>query len=363
MSSIAHDCVGDIIIDREGRIVSFSDSMQPLGLTLGHMGHPWREAIPDAEPQRPSLPAAIETFRFSRAGTDYEMVVFPQACAHGAWQQASAIVRRLGEADGLRDMARRLDKQSSLTDLVAGIAHEINNPLTCINGWLQLLLDDAVGADGEPEEEAATLRMLLEEAQRVSKIVSNLLNYARPARPKQEPIRLDLLLEEILELVEYQMRNRNINIERRFKGPISPVVADPAALKQVFLNLIINAKHAMPKGGALLAEVGMAGDEVYVRIEDSGIGIPAENLSRVFERGFTTRSDNGGTGLGLPVTKEIVESHGGRIGVESEFGRGACFTIRLPVQKCSAPDAMPVRRWLQSEDAKPAAAVAATKSA
>ncbi len=356
MSVFADEYVGAMWIDNEGKVMSFTESMATLGLSPECVGRPWKNALPNLQADKNHAPHIQEAYRLEHRGESYEVVVLP----HRARGTSSVLVRRLNSADALRDLARRLDKQATLTDLVAGIAHEINNPLTCISGWLQLLLDDAKTPQGQPTEEAATLRMLLEEAGRVSRIVSNLLNYARPSRPRRELIRLDYLLAEILELVEYQMRNRNIVIERRIKGPIPSIVGDPAAFKQVFLNLIINAKHAMPEGGRLVAEVGAADDEVYVRIEDSGVGIAPENAERVFERGFTTRGGQGGTGLGLPVAKEIVEAHGGTIRVESEPGRGAAFTLTLPAYQHSENERRPMRRWLETESAAaPTAAAAA----
>ena len=352
MSAHLHDCIGDILIDGLGKIISFSGSLSSLGLDTAHVGLPWQNAFPGLQshdapgPDGEVEPPAV--YRLDRDGETYQMAVHRHIQLGDAAPVASITVHSISATASLSQLARRLDKQATLTDLVAGIAHEINNPLTCITGWLQLLLDDAKEPDGEARGDAATLVMLLEEANRVSKIVTNLLNYARPSRPKQVSLQLDLLLDEILELVEYQMRNRNIVIERRFHGPIAPIMGDPAGLKQVFLNLIINARNAMPKGGSLLAEVGMGNGQVEVRIEDSGVGIPADHLCKVFERGFTTRGDQGGTGLGLPVTKEIVEAHGGSIDVQSQPGHGALFTIRVPVKQRQAHDAMPVRRWLQS---------------
>ena len=169
---------------------------------------------------------------------------------------------------------------------------------------------------------------------RVSKTVSNLLPFARKSKPEFKPVSLNTLLAETLSLTEYQLRLQGITVATDWALDLLPVRADPGQMKQVFLNLLLNAQDAMPKGGTLtLATRNSRGREVVVQISDTGGGIPKESLSQIFEPFYTTKNAGCGVGLGLSVVQGIVRDHQGAIKVASVGGRGASFTIRLPAYK------------------------------
>jgi PAS domain S-box-containing protein len=229
------------------------------------------------------------------------------------------------------------DKMASLGKLSASVMHEINNPLTGILNFVKLiqrLLKK--GPPGEPELAKVQnyLDTIFNETQRVSKTVSNLLPFSRKSKPEFKPVSLSTLLAETVSLTEYQLRLQGITVETSWAADLLPVRADPGQIKQVFLNLLLNAQDAMPKGGTLtLATRNSRGREVVVKISDTGVGIPKEMLPQIFEPFYTTKNAGSGVGLGLSVVQGIVRDHQGTIEVGSVVGRGASFTIRLPAYK------------------------------
>lgn len=329
--------IGDILVDEQDKILSFSESLGAIGVRREHLGLPWQDTLPGVEEADACNEATPDrrpgVYRFTREDETYDLVMHRQIQGDARLGCFCISVSRMGKEEALEGLALRLDKQATLADLVAGIAHEINNPLTFISGWLQLMLSDGEASGSAGAVDMETLRMLEHEVDRVAKIVSNLLSFARPAPAAQKLVQVDVLLNEVLDLVEYQMRNHSIVIDRRFQPGIPMIPADPSALRQAFLNLVINAKHAMPDGGSLAADVRVMGHEIQIVIQDSGLGIAQEDMAKIFAKGFTTKGDKGGTGLGLPVCRDIIKRHRGAISVVSEKGRGTVFTIRLPLHQ------------------------------
>ncbi|MCX5892555.1 MAG: ATP-binding protein [Deltaproteobacteria bacterium] len=178
------------------------------------------------------------------------------------------------------------------------------------------------------------LDMVYNETSRVSKTVSNLLAFSRKTQPEFRPVDLNALLSETLSLTDYQMRLQAIKVERQLAADLLPVLADQGQLKQAFLNLLLNAFDAMPKGGTLtLTTKNTRRREVVVRVTDTGVGIPKEKFSQIFEPFYTTKKAGSGVGLGLSVVYGIVRDHQGLIKVDSVLGQGTTFTIRLPAFK------------------------------
>ncbi len=169
---------------------------------------------------------------------------------------------------------------------------------------------------------------------RVGKTVSSLLPFSRRAKPEFKPVDLNNLLAETLSLTEYQMRLQGIEVSTRYAADFMPMWADPGKMKQVFLNLLLNAQDAMSKGGTLtIITRNTRNHEVLVLIADTGPGIPGDKLSEIFEPFYTTKAGGLGAGLGLAVVQGIIGEHQGVIRVHSETGRGTCFSIRLPAYK------------------------------
>ncbi len=243
------------------------------------------------------------------------------------------------------------EKMSSVGQLVSGVAHELNNPLTGIMGFAQLLmlreLDDATRRQ---------VQTIYDEAERASKIVSNLLTFARRRKAQKEPVSLNTLIDRVLELRNYDLRVRDIEVERDLDADLPETMVDTNQIQQVFLNIIINAEQTMRgDGGAGVLRIRTTrGDGVVtISFQDTGPGMSAETLRRIFDPFFTTKDAGEGTGLGLTISYGIIEEHGGRIWAESKPGRGTTFFIELPVvaRAASAPPQKPVAEPLS--DAAP----------
>lgn len=229
------------------------------------------------------------------------------------------------------------DKIASLGKLSASVVHEINNPLTGILSSIRVI-KRVMEAESPGQEELSMMKkhteIVYNEILRVGKTVSSLLPFSRKSKPEFKPVDLNTLLAETLSLIEFQMRLQGIRIKARWAPDLLPVRADPGKMKQVFLNLLLNAQDAMPKDGTLtLVTRNTRRQEVLVLIADTGVGIPKEKFSQIFEPFYTTKAGGLGAGLGLSVVHGIIGDHLGVIRVHSVVGRGTCFTIRLPAYK------------------------------
>ena len=227
-----------------------------------------------------------------------------------------------------REQLMRGERLASVGKMAAGAAHEINNPLAVISGRAQMLLKDE-----KNEKKAKALKLIVEQTRRASKILTDLMGFARPAMPKSEPTNVNFVIHHVLSMVENQLKLKNIECERKFAQGLPKILADKHQLEQVFLNIVLNAEHAMQQGGTLTVSTTLsnAKDKVIIKFVDTGVGIPKESLSHIFEPFFTTKEEGEGTGLGLSMSYGIITSHNGAIDVESTVGKGATFTITLPV--------------------------------
>jgi PAS domain S-box-containing protein len=228
-------------------------------------------------------------------------------------------------------------KMAAVGELAAGVAHELNNPLTAVLGFSDLLLEQSPADDpNRPRLEA-----IARQARRMRDIVQNLLSFSRQTDFHLEPVDLNQVLHEALGLIRLRLKLGGIAIKERYAPDLPPILVDPGRMKQVFLNLVTNALQAMPLGGTLTISSELAGQEIVVSITDTGEGISPEHLPRIFEPFFTTKSVGNGSGLGLPVSLGIVQEHGGCIQVESTEGQGSLFTVHLPVDGTSAEAFLP----------------------
>jgi PAS domain S-box-containing protein len=235
------------------------------------------------------------------------------------------------ERTQLEEQVVQADKLSSIGLLAAGVAHEVNTPLAVISSYAQML---AKQVESDPAKTKA-LEKITAQTFRASEIVNSLLSFSRTAANELAPVQLDKTLVETLSLVEPQLRKAHITVETDF-GPDLPEVRGVAGkLQQVFLNLVLNARDAMPEGGRLSIRArraeGADGQEAArIEIADTGVGIPRERLARIFDPFFTTKGPKRGTGLGLSVSYGIIKEHAGSLTVDSVPGQGATFTIELP---------------------------------
>jgi two-component system NtrC family sensor kinase len=238
------------------------------------------------------------------------------------------VQERTAELKKIHGQLFRSEKLASLGKLAAGVAHEINNPLTGVLTNSSLLLEDL--EDGDPKKD--DVQVIVNETIRCREIVKRLLDFARQTKPLKKQTNINSLIENIVLLVRNQTSFRNINIERNLSENIPEIMADSDQIQQVFINFILNASDAMPKGGTLNIDSRIMenGEFIEIRFTDNGTGISEENKNRIFDPFFTTKES--GTGLGLSITYGIVEQHGGTIHVESELGKGTTFIVQLPIK-------------------------------
>jgi two-component system NtrC family sensor kinase len=233
----------------------------------------------------------------------------------------------------LRDSQAQLvqaAKMSALGQLVSGVAHELNNPLSVIIGYGQLLLAREVAP-----EMRRPVELMVSQGDRMAKIIRNLLLFARQRPPERSSVDLNTVIEQTLALRLNQLTISGIRVERELAKDLPLIAGDVQQIEQVFINLLLNAEQAILDarvGSRITLRTRVHGDMVVAQVVDDGPGIPPDVISRVFEPFFTTKSVGSGTGLGLSVSYGIIEEHGGRLGVQSEPGL-TVFTIELPLPR------------------------------
>ncbi len=248
-------------------------------------------------------------------------------------QMAERLMQRERELKQSQDTLRRADRLSALGLLTAGLAHEIRNPLVAIRTFTQLLperYDDAEFREGFQG-------LALKEVDRICGLINDLLNFARPSKPNVAPESVNDVIDSIARILETQAKEKGMSISRDFGDSLPKVWIDREQMKQVFMNLILNAIQAMKEGDTItLATRAVSrngtepsGEFVQVEIRDTGIGIPEESLQHIFDPFFTSKDE--GSGLGLAVSHQIVQEHGGFVTVESNLGKGTVFFVHVPV--------------------------------
>lgn len=260
------------------------------------------------------------------------------------------IIRDVTEQKILREQVVRSEKMAALGQLISGVAHELNNPLTVMIGYSELLGMEK-NLTGSVRQ---GLEVIQEAARRAGKIVQNLLTFARQHKAAHVGVNINELIERTVALREYELNVNNIEVVKELTPDLPQTVADPHQLQQVFLNLIMNAEQAMLEAhgrGRLMLRTRLKPSPpgtrpsnnpvIEITIADDGPGILPENLHRIFEPFFTTKPVGKGTGLGLSVSHTIIQNHGGHIYVQSEPGRGATFIIELPIVRESAEQGEP----------------------
>jgi len=281
--------------------------------------------------------------RSDRPFTDEDWVLAEVAASHAgqAMQNARlyAEVRRLlDEQEKTRAQLIQVEKLSALGRLAATIAHEINNPLQAVQNSLTLIEEEMEGGQRR-DKVNRYLKVAEGEVERISNIVRRMRDYYRPAHERLQPTDLLAVLDSVLDLSGKELQHRHVAVERLYSGNLPLVQANPNHLKQVFLNLVLNAVDSMPTGGTLRIRASQGETQpdgaqqpqpaVRVEISDTGQGMPPEVLTRLFEPFFTTKEQ--GAGLGLSISYSIVEAHDGQITVSSEVGSGTTFEVLLPV--------------------------------
>jgi PAS domain S-box-containing protein len=233
----------------------------------------------------------------------------------------------------LEQRVRVADKLAALHTLSAGVAHELRNPLSAMDLNLHLLEEELREHASLPEQGARYLHVLNAECHRLSVILDNFMKFARPGSVGLHEVNISDLIEHIMALMQFEAEERAIRLEQAMDKPLPSVLGDETAISQVLVNVVVNAFHAMPNGGLcrVAAEARQANDTrwLVVSVKDTGIGIKKEELVRVFEPFYTTKSS--GTGLGLAIAYRIMEDHGGTIQVSSTLGIGTTTVLTFPV--------------------------------
>jgi two-component system, NtrC family, sensor kinase len=231
----------------------------------------------------------------------------------------------------LEDQMVQTEKLTSLGLLAAGVAHEVNTPLAVISNYAQMLAKQMPADD--PRQK--TVDRIVKQTFRASEIVNNLLNFSRTGAAESVELNLNTVIDETLTLVQHPFKTAHVTVLRNYAEQLPPVLGSITRLQQVFLNLLMNARDAMPTGGMIEVRTGAHNGSVEVEVSDTGAGIPPENLHRIFDPFFTTKATGRGTGLGLSVSYGIIKEHAGKVDVRSTPGKGTSFRLEFPVARKS----------------------------
>jgi len=246
-------------------------------------------------------------------------------------EEVLCLIRDVTDQKMLQEQLIQSEKMSAIGQLVSGVAHELNNPLAGISAFAQLLLAEK----RFPPDQRTAAETIYSEARRASRIVQNLLTFARQHKAEKGPAAINQVLDDTLELRGYELRVRGIDVRREYDEALPDTMGDGHQLQQVFLNLITNAEQAMERAEGrhhrLTVRTRRSGDAIRIEIEDTGSGVPANLLERIFNPFFTTKPTGHGTGLGLSISLGIVREHEGRIWAENAPQGGARFVVELPV--------------------------------
>jgi len=331
-----------ITVDHEQKVVVFNDAAERM------FQCPLRDAI--GQPLDKFIPARFrEAHRhhvkgFGQSGvtsrkmgqlgtvtglrTDGEEFPIEAAISHVTVEGTkffTVILRDITERARLEEQLRRTERVAELGTLASGMAHEIGTPMNVILGRAEYLLDRV---KDEPVKKG--LQTIIAQVERITRVMNQLLSFARRKPPQPGPLALQEVIENSLEMFCERLANHRVQVQTHMDSDCPHVQADSDQMNQVLINLIMNAVHAMPEGGTLRLELSQERDMVKLTVSDTGHGIRKEVVSKIFEPFFTTKEFGKGTGLGLTVVKGIIEEHHGSIAVDSEEGKGTTFTILLP---------------------------------
>lgn len=293
------------------------------------VGQDWRELFSEFEEVEIESEAAPDTFFFIDAGADgsaYRVRKWPACAVAGTAGGSFLLIDAVGDPAAVDELIYR-ERMIALGQIAGGVAHEVNNPLTTVSGWLQIML----GETAEDDKRRAALELVSGEVGRIANIIHHLLSFGRRVPAEEGRVCLNRVLSDVLELMEYQIRTDNIQIVLSLSENLPSVTGDANQLKQVFLNIIVNARQAMLDGGVLTVTTRMTEDgSAEVAIGDTGCGMSPEMTEKIFEPFYTTKTEEGGSGIGLFLCQNIARDHGGMLAVSSRPGEGSTFILTLP---------------------------------
>jgi signal transduction histidine kinase len=251
---------------------------------------------------------------------------FQSEGAHAGW---ILVLEDVTHRAYLEEQLRLSEKMAAIGLLAAGVAHEVNTPLTGISSFTQMLIERSEPNDPRHE----LLEKIERQTFRAAKIVNSLLNLARPTSGETAAVDVNVVIGDILSLLDHQFKVGRVQVRKDLEPDGVVVRGVEYKLQQVFLNLFLNARDAMPKGGWLTVSTHANDQDATIEVADTGAGIPAEHLARIYDPFFTTKPEGRGTGLGLSVTYGIVQEHGGTLSCESDLGQGTRFRLTLPLHR------------------------------
>lgn len=237
-----------------------------------------------------------------------------------------AIVKDVTQIKELEKQIQHSDKLALIGQIAAGIAHEIGTPLNVISGNAEYIMME-MGENNPYKEELETI---ISQAERIANLIKQLLEFARPRKPNYTKVNVNNELYHVVELLKHQFEKSNIKLNLKFSEDIPSIYADCSQIHQVFLNIIVNAIQAINQNGVIEIETFAKDGYVNIKFRDNGVGILPEHIHKIFEPFFTTKEAGKGTGLGLAVSKRIIDEHNGKIEVESTPGKGTVFTVKFP---------------------------------
>ncbi len=313
--------------EREELIGQSVDILVPKHVRSTHAGD--REAFM-AHSEARAMGQGRDLYGVGKDGREFplEIGLNPIRTKQGTWVLASVV--DISERKRTQEQLRKAERLAELGTLASGMAHEIGTPMNVILGRAEYLMDRV---KEEPIKKG--LQTIVAQVERITRVMNQLLSFARRKPPERGPLVLQQVIDNNLEMFQERLARNRVHVERLVDPGCPKVLADADQMSQVVINLVMNAIHAMPDGGTL--RVGLEADKEMVKLTvgDTGHGIPQEAIKKIFEPFFTTKEFGKGTGLGLTVVKGIIEEHHGTIAVESEESKGTTFTIQLPVASSS----------------------------
>jgi len=315
--------------DESGRILSCSANIEDVGLRQEEvLGKHWHALFPGFRKTPVTTVAGPAQFILEREdgnGPSYRVVVHKNLAANGAPDGLLVTVEHRGNHSA--SALAELEKTQCLGWMACEFAHELNNTLTSVCGWLQILMEDLPEGDASRQ----SLEVVYNESKRTARMAASMLAMARGRSGEPHvPLDLNALLDDVLVFIEPSLAKAGIELKRQF-GEAPAVSGSETELRQLFMNLLLNAANAIENEGCISVATEVSNDaRVCARVSDTGCGISPEALDRIFEPFYTTRSESGGTGLGLFVCRRIVRQHNGDLLVESVAGQGSTFTVLLP---------------------------------